>query len=74
MTTEHEAITTAGGDAARPLARHLADLHAATRPVLFGVAGGVAAGKSTVACAVVRALGLLGLRAEVLPTDAFLLP
>ncbi len=60
-------------DAYRTLARAIAEAHARRRPVLFGVAGGVAVGKSTTARRVCERLGDVGLVAEVLPTDAFLM-
>lgn len=61
------------GDAYETLAGAIAEVHTRRRPVLFGVAGGVAVGKSTTARRVGERLGDLGLVAEVLPTDAFLM-
>lgn len=60
--------------------RQLADLvddrpePAPGAPVLLGVAGPVAVGKSTVAAALADHLGVEGRRVEVISTDSFLLP
>ncbi|MBA3302535.1 MAG: type I pantothenate kinase [Acidimicrobiia bacterium] len=60
--------------AARTIVTDLRERPTGATPVLLGVAGGVAAGKSTVAAAVVEAASADGLRAEIMATDAFLLP
>jgi type I pantothenate kinase len=63
-------------DAYRQLAAHVAaERHGAPPPpVLFGVAGGVAAGKSTTADVVRRHLEAGGCTVALLATDAFLWP
>ena len=62
-------------DAYRHLAERVAALRAGSAPpVLFGVTGGVAAGKSTTADAVRRHLEAGGCTVALLATDAFLWP
>ncbi|MEX2255175.1 MAG: hypothetical protein WEC34_07035 [Acidimicrobiia bacterium] len=56
--------------AARAAAQH----HELQRPVVIGIAGAVAAGKSTFAAEVDDALLARGLRADIVSTDGFLFP
>ncbi len=55
-----------------PLARLVADQAATVHPLVVGIAGGVAVGKSTAAAAVAELFG--DGRVEVVATDGFLLP
>jgi type I pantothenate kinase len=65
----------AGGDEPyRELARRTSELLPHGRPVLLGVTGGVAAGKTTTAEKLRHLLEAEGHRVDVLGTDAFLLP
>jgi type I pantothenate kinase len=58
----------------RDLALDIAARVQARRPILVGITGGVAVGKSTTAATLARRLARTGLRVDVLSTDAFLLP
>ena len=65
----------AGDRAYREVADRVAAMAAdADRPVLFGISGGVAVGKSTTAGRIAEHLADLGVDVELLATDAFLLP
>jgi type I pantothenate kinase len=72
-----QAVGVVDDDAYRRLAERVAALRAGSAPpppVLFGVAGGVAAGKSTTAGALRRHLEAGGCTVALLATDAFLWP
>ncbi len=56
---------------AREIAQRCSQLD---RPMLFGISGGVASGKSTAAKVLGDHLAAEGLTARILPTDSFLLP
>jgi type I pantothenate kinase len=61
-------------DACGGLIDLIAGRAAAARPLLVGIAGAVAVGKTTIAAALADGLARRQCRAEVLSTDAFLLP